>query len=274
MPQPITPKLSQIIENIEAHSGAAFHRSAPTEYAAKLGIEASNIGSTTLLSVRKSNSLYFNRVIGLGLAAQATLEQIEQILDYYAERKIRRFAAELSPLAKPNKIADWLEQKGFHESEGTAKMWRDGSPIQDEHTNFDIKRVDATAASDWFTIMSTVFTQFRSRREWYEARFNVPQWHHYLAYDGDQPVAVAAMYLQGNGAAHLTDAATLSGFRRRGLQKAMVHRRVIDGLKLGCSWFTSETAAPKPHNPLVSHRNLCRSGFEMAYIRAKYVWEA
>ena len=44
-----------------------------------------------------------------------------------------------------------------------------------------------------------------SEEGWYEARFNVPQWHHYLAYDGDEPVnpktkssnhAVAAMYIQ------------------------------------------------------------------------------
>jgi len=272
MHQAITQKLSEIIENIEARSGAAFHCSAPAEYAAKLGIEATNIGSAMLLSTRKSNSLYFNRVIGLGLASYATLGLIEQILNYYAERKIKRFAVELSPLATPNEIVNWLEQKGFHESNGAAKMWRDGSPIQNEHTDFDIKRVDATAASDWFTVMSTVFTQFRSRRQWYEARFNVPQWHHYLAYDGDEPVAVAAMYVE-DGAAHLTDAATLAPFRRRGIQKVMVHRRVLDGLKLGCDWFTSETVVPKPRNPLISHRNLRRSGFEMAYIRAKYVWE-
>ena len=273
MGKTVTRELSEIIENIEAHSGAAFHRSAPAAYAAKLGIEATNIGSATLLSTRKSNSLYFNRVVGLGLASQATLGLIEQILDYYTEQRIKRFAVELSPLARPNKIVSWLEQKGFHESEGTAKMWRDSSPVQDEHTDLHIKRVNAAAASDWFTVMSTVFTQFRSRKQWYEARFNVPQWHHYLAYDGDEPVAVAAMYAQ-DGAAHLTDAATLAPFRRRGIQKAMVDRRVVDGLKLGCSWFTSETAAPKPRNPLISHRNLRRLGFEMAYIRAKYVWEA
>ena len=226
MHQTITQKLSKIIENIEAHSGAAFHRNAPAAYAAKLGIEAINIGSATLLSAQKSSSLYFNRVIGLGLSSQATLEQIEQILDYYAERKIKRFAVELSPLSTPNEIVNWLEQKGFHESDGAAKMWRDGSPIQDEHTDFHIKKIDATEAADWFTVMSTVFTQFRSRREWYEARFNVPQWHHYLAYDGNAPMAVAAMYAQ-DGAAHLTDAATLALFRRRGIQKAIASRNKI-----------------------------------------------
>jgi hypothetical protein len=152
--QAITQELSEIIENIEANSGAAFHRSAPREYAAKLGIEATNIGSAVLLSARKSNNLYFNRVIGLGLASQATLEQIEQILDYYAERKIKRFAVGLSPLAIPNEIVNWLEKRGFHESEGTAKMWRDSSPIQEVHTGFHIKRIDATEASDWFTVMS------------------------------------------------------------------------------------------------------------------------
>ena len=81
------------------------------------------------------------------------------------------------------------------------------------------------------------------------------------------------MYAQ-DGAAHLTDAATLAPFRQRGIQKAMVDRRVLDGLEWGCGWFTSETAAPKPRTALVSHRNLRRAGFEMAYVRAKYVWEA
>ena len=75
-------------------------------------------------------------------------------------------------------------------------------------------------------------------------------------------------------AAHLTDAATLSGFRRRGIQMAMIYRRVLDGLGMGYKWFTSETATPKPRSPLVSHRNLGRVGFEMAYVRAKYVWES
>ena len=273
MVKTVTRELSEIIENIEAQSGAAFHRSAPAEYAAKLGIEATNLSSTTLLSARKSNSLYFNRVIGLGLATHATLEQIEQILDYYAERKIKRFAVELSPLARPNKTVNWLEQCGFHESNGTAKMWRDGSPIQKENTDFQIKRIDAAEASDWFTVMSTVFAQFRSRKQWYEARVSDPQWHHYLAYDSDEPVAVAAMYTK-DGAAHLTDAATLSPFRRHGIQKVMVHQRILDGLRLGCGWFTSETVVPKSRNPLISHRNLRRSGFDTAYIRAKYVWEA
>ena len=59
---------------------------------------------------------------------------VSQILDYYAERKIKRFAVELSPLAIPNEIVNWLEQRGFHESEGAAKMWRDGLPIQNENT--------------------------------------------------------------------------------------------------------------------------------------------
>lgn len=273
MGKTVTRALSEIIENIEAHAGAAFHRSAPREYAAKLGIESTTIGSATLLSTRKSNSLYFNRVVGLGLGSRATPEQIDQILNYYAERKIKRFAVELSPLAMPNEIVNWLEERGFHESAGAAKMWRDGSPIEEGRTDYQIRSVDATEAADWFTVMSTVFSQFRSRREWYEARFTVPQWHHYLAYDGDEPVAVAAMYAQ-DGAAHLTDAATLSGFRRRGIQKAMIQQRVLDGLKLDCDWFTSETVTPKPRNPLISHRNLRRTGFEMAYVRAKYVWEA
>ena len=267
----VTLELSAVIENIEAFSGASFHRSAPSEYAAELGIATETIRPVTLLSARKSNNLYFNRVLGLGLTSPATIEQLEQIADYYSVRKIKRFAIELSPLAEPTHLQAWLSERGFQPSEGSAKLWRGDAPIEEVHTDFHIKRIDATEATEWFTVMSTVFSQFRSRKAWYEARVNAVGRYHYLAYDGDEAAAVAAMYIQ-DGAAHLTDAATLSKFRRRGVQKAMISRRVSDGLQLGCRWFTSETAAPKPRNPLVSHRNLRRTSFEVAYIRNKYLF--
>jgi hypothetical protein len=80
MGKAITRELSEIIENIEAHSGAAFHRSAPRDYATELGIEATTIGSATLLSTQKSNSLYFNRVVGLGFRPERRLSRLTKFL--------------------------------------------------------------------------------------------------------------------------------------------------------------------------------------------------
>ena len=53
-------------------------------------------------------------------------------------------------------------------------------------------------------------------------------------------------------------------------QAAIIRRRLIDGRRLGCELFTSETAPPLPRMPLVSFRNLRRQGFELAYLR--YPW--
>lgn len=225
----VTQDLSFIIEQVEARSGAAFHQSAPPAYAAKLGIETATIEAATLLSTRKSNNLYFNRVLGLGLTIPATIEQLEKIVVHYTERKIKQFAVALSPLAQPNEITSWLIERGFQDVGGPAKLWRGDLRPENVETDFRIERIGAKRASEWFTVMSTVFHQFRSRREWYEARVDADGWHHYLAYDGAEPAAISALYVQ-DGAAHLTDAATLSKFRRRGVQRAMIHRRIVDSI--------------------------------------------
>ena len=224
------------------------------------------------LAAQKSQNLYFNRVLGLGLASPATVAQIEEILRFYAEQKVKQFATELSPLAQPAEIAKWLAQRGFQQTEDSAKLWRRDALIADVATDFRIRCIGEAEAAAWVGVLGTVFRQFRSRGEWYAARVSAPGWHDYLAYADTEPAAIAAMYIQGD-AAHLTDAATLAPFRRRGAQHALISRRIADGLAASCHWFTSETAAPQPGNPLVSHRNLRRVGFEIAYVRAKYMFD-
>lgn len=84
----------------------------------------------------------------------------------------------------------------------------------------------------------------------------------YLALvDGD---AVAAASVRIDGAlAQLTGAATLSAFRRRGLQTALTARRLADAARAGCDLAVVTT------NPgSKSQQNAQRHGFELLYARA------
>jgi ribosomal protein S18 acetylase RimI-like enzyme len=77
-------------------------------------------------------------------------------------------------------------------------------------------------------------------------------------------VAVAAASLRIDGSlAQLTGAATLPGFRRRGLQTALTLHRLADARAAGCDLAVVTTAPGSK-----SQENAQRRGFEMLYARA------
>jgi len=140
-----------------------------------------------------------------------------------------------------------------------------------------VRQLRPSEASTWVDVVSQVWRVFGYRRPWYEARVATAGWRHYVAWIDDAPVAAGAMFVGTVGTGqramsvgHLVDGVTLEPWRRRGAQSAIIRRRISDGRRLGCRLFTSETAPPLPHMPLVSFRNLQRQGFELAYLR--YPW--
>ena len=84
----------------------------------------------------------------------------------------------------------------------------------------------------------------------------------YLALVDGDAVAAASVRVDGR-LAQLTGAATLSAFRRRGLQTALTARRLADVARAGCDLAVVTT------NPgSKSQQNAQRHGFELLYARA------
>ncbi len=90
-----------------------------------------------------------------------------------------------------------------------------------------------------------------------------PGWRLYLAELDGVPAAAAALIIE-DGIGCLTAASTLSAFRGRGCQTALIRRRISDAAAAGCREVCSLTANP------ASRRNLERAGLELAY--AKTAW--
>jgi hypothetical protein len=91
-----------------------------------------------------------------------------------------------------------------------------------------------------------------------------------MALDGDRPAAIAAMFVQG-GYAWFDMAGTLSEYRGRGAQGALLQRRIRDAARMGCRWIVVETAEETPERSAPSYRNTLRSGFQVAYLRPNYM---
>jgi hypothetical protein len=68
--------------------------------------------------------------------------------------------------------------------------------------------------------------------------------------------------------------ATLTQYRNRGGQSALLAARIEDAIAAGCRYLVTETweeHPPESINP--SYHNMLRMGFELAYARANYLSE-
>jgi hypothetical protein len=93
----------------------------------------------------------------------------------------------------------------------------------------------------------------------------LPAWRCYVARVDGEPLACAALLLDGE-VAEFGVAATLESGRRRGCQLALLRRRIEDAAAAGASTLFVETGERVPGRPSTSYGNVLRAGFEEAYL--------
>jgi ribosomal protein S18 acetylase RimI-like enzyme len=91
---------------------------------------------------------------------------------------------------------------------------------------------------------------------------NQAGWSLYLGRLDGQPAAAATLYI-ADGVGYLADATTGPAFRRRGLQSALLRRRICDAGLAGADIVFSGAA---PFS--VSQRNMARAGMKMHFVRS------
>ena len=100
-----------------------------------------------------------------------------------------------------------------------------------------------------------------SRGHVFAAGIGLENWYHYLARVDGQLAGIAVLFVHDR-VADCFLAATLPEFRGRGVQTALIQRRLIDGITLGCDLATTQTVMDN-----ASPRNMARSGFQPLYER-------
>lgn len=272
--RPSTP-VCRALEAIEAASAHVQYLAAPPEEAKRLGLRTQRYGSITAVLMRKSKNLLYNRLIGWGQASTATTGQLDRFIAFARTHKAEAVGVPLGPCARPSRLREWLAERDFECGHPGAKLWRDASPLPRTTAGrgISVRRARAADAPTWVDVVADVWRAFGSRRAWFEARCEAPGWRYYLAWIHGEPVAAGALFVGtvgGRTVGHLVDSVTRRDWRGRSAQSAIIRRRISDGVKLGCELFTVETAPPLPGRPLVSFRNLCRQGFQLAYLRESW----
>ena len=215
--------------------------------------------------------MMFNRVVGLGVRKPASEETVAGLLEKYRSRAITNFAIQLSPAANPPALQNWLTDQGLSVRDNWTKLYRNATTaITPVSTDLRIEHIDRTRADEFADTALKGFGMPVELAPVVSAPIGLPDWRHYIAWDGSTPAAVAALMIKPP-VAWLGIATTLPDYRRRGAQGSLMNRRIQDAIELGCEWIVTETGKDLPDKPNPSFRNMLRTGFVVAYDRPNYM---
>jgi len=260
------PTVAQIIEGAEAAAYADQLAAAPSQW--KCVAEESASG--WFLLAPTLDMLLFNRMVGWGLNGAARRNDLGSALDRYRGARLTRYGVQLSPAARPDEIPVWLEAAGLSRRDSWSKVYRTAGDVPAIATDLNIEEIGREQADVAASIACTAFGMPNELEPWIAAIVGRPGWRHYLAFDGGDAVATAALFVRGD-VGWLGIAGTLPNARRRGAQGALMQRRLNDGRALGCRSFVTETAQDTPERPNPSFHNMLRLGFQLVYNRPNYL---
>ncbi|HEV2426301.1 MAG TPA: GNAT family N-acetyltransferase [Terriglobia bacterium] len=266
-------EIAHLAESIELLQNEAFWAVRPDSLGGKKGQQLFQVGGAMVTVAPGSVSLQRNRVLGLGVEERASEQMVDQVLDIYRAFNVKRFSFHRSPCRQYGQIGGWLEKRGFRPHHAYSKLIREATTAPRVQTEFQVVRIGGKDAGAFVAVFRRVFPMPPKYLDWVGAAVGAPGFSHYLAFVGDRPVATGVVYVKGN-AAWMGWAGTLTDFRRRGAQSALIATRIERAAELGAKWIFCATMEPVRGRPAGSYRNLLKCGFSEAYLRPIWVWES
>jgi hypothetical protein len=267
----LTPsQIAELNELGEAEVQASFIDCAPEKFTRPTRADVKRIGSVVVTLIPALDSPFFNRILGLGVGRPATEAVLDEAIGVFQAAGCDNYMAQVSPLAQPDQLPEWLAARGLKPSRNWAKMYRGNDPAPVIHTDLRLELVGKDQADAFGDLVITTFEVPAMLQPIMKCTVGQPGWYSYLAYDGEKPVACTSMHIRGD-VAWLGNMGTLEKFRKRGAQGALFARCIRDGLALGVKWFITETGEDTPEDPNPSYHNMLRNGFQLAYLRRNYV---
>ena len=210
------------------------------------------------------DSPMLNRVVGLGLDAPASDDDIDAVLR--AMEGVACYVA-VSPFAAPADLAIRLDQRGLARGWGWTVFERDSAPVPRVDSALRVIEVGSDATAAWARIVRRAYGLPEAVEPFAARVARADGWSCWLALDGDEPVAGAALWCDG-AHGYLGFAGTDPAHRGKGGQAALLAARIDHAGAQGCRSLLAETGEPLPGRPSDSYRNLVRYGFRERYVVA------
>lgn len=263
-------EIARIGERIEAEALESLQSGVTPDLAERLGVAVHHVGPAVAAVVSSVDAGLLNRVMGLGIDEPATEAQLDQLLELYGRAGVG-FMVQVSPIAQPPPLPQWLEARGIKRRDNWVRTFRGVDPPPPVQTDLRVEQIGPEYGQAFGEINCTSFGLPFDLAPWLAGTIGREGWRHYMAFDGDMPASAAALFVKGE-VGWLGIASTLYTHRRLGAQGALFARRIEDARALGCRWLTTETweETGSLHNP--SYHNMLRMGFELVYTRPNYIY--
>lgn len=264
---------AQEIEETECLAWLDLFAAAPPDHAAEAGLACRRMAGAGALAYRAVPITEFNRVMAPGVGVPWSEGQFEEALAWLQRHAADGWAIQISPAAQPAAIVEWAAARGLEPAgAGWAKWRRPASmAIRPSASDLEVRSVGRDHGAAFARVVQQGFGLPETTRPWFAGLPGRDGWRTYLAFDGPEPVAAGAMFINGQ-CAWLGVDTTLTEARGRGAQASLIAARLADGAAAGVLGFTAETASPPAGEEASypSFRNYDKAGFSVAYVRPNY----
>ncbi|GAB1256350.1 hypothetical protein NBRC116494_08520 [Aurantivibrio plasticivorans] len=259
--------LSSASESIELNALTAIHQTASPELQQRLGLQLKNIGGIICSTSSKDPSILINRCFVSDNRILQDHVTLQKTKDFYSQNAIKKFFLHVTNPSQQTSEA--LSHAGFQKARSWMKFSRDTTP-HSFPTKHSVKQITSEHAEHFARIVAPCFDLDETSIPLIASMINHPNWHLFMAFDGDLPAATGALFYE-NGIGYCDWGATHRDYRQRGFQGALLAARVNAAIAMGAGSIITATGEEVPGDPQHSYKNILRSGFKENYLRENWV---
>ncbi|MFD0679243.1 MULTISPECIES: GNAT family N-acetyltransferase [unclassified Paenibacillus] len=230
-----------------------------------MGIEIVKFGRATAFYSKEMPWPQFNTVKGISLD---DLHVLDDILEFY-KSKGSRLQFEIIPTKAKKELMKALFERAYYQSDFHATLY--GHPAEKSISDgpVTVRELEADEI-DLYAEIHCLGTGLSLSGKSHVADnnrvlFNREGWKFFGGFVDGTPAGVGVMYIK-DGLASLTFATTLQEFRNKGVQKALIERRIGEACKNNCNLVISQAAYAS-----TSFRNMERAGMRLGYTRGTWI---
>lgn len=261
-----------VADDAETLAFADLFAAAPEALQARLGLRVENVADATLLMAPAMPTPMFNRAIGLGLRHEATVADVQAVIDAYRRASSSGWWLHWNPHASPTDMPGRLAELGF--TTPVRRSWAKVLRGREAPPAIPTDLVVAPAEDDQVdAVVHTIAQAFEMppfMADWMARLHGRPGWRLYAVTDGSQVVGGGSLFVSGE-MAWLGMGSVLPSHRRRGGQGALMALRIADAAAAGARHLVTETGEPVADEPNPSLANMCRCGFVTVASRLNFV---
>ncbi|MET8121607.1 GNAT family N-acetyltransferase [Micromonospora sp. NPDC005189] len=249
-----------LAELAEAEFMLRYESGAPTDVQDALGMAATRMGGGVVLSMRHDPTNYWSKALGFGFDEPVSGDLIGRVCDFYRAERTPAAVIQIAPDRLP---ADWNEiraRENITAGSTWMKLAAEIETLRPGRTDLRVGPVTADLVDQWASVVLRCFGMPEEHLgPMLAASVRDPGFHPYAAWDGDEMVAAANLFIHGAVGA-LNTGATLPSHRGRGAQSALLTARAAAAAQAGCRWVTAETGRPETGTSNSSLNNMLRVG--------------